>query len=141
VRLILKSQKIKANVLVYVNHVNQKPSLSKRSDCAVRVVLERPLQLTENGNMNKEPVTKGTLNEGEPHPAARSALAYIFSLGTSQLMLWMESFASNAIEGNRTAEICSETLARVLEGKTVSDRYVLGLAWILKDMVEQTKNL
>lgn len=83
-----------------------------------------------------EPNTPGTLKDGEYHPAASSALKYIKSLGFHKQMIWMESFASNAIECNRLAEICGETLNRVLKNEPVSDRYLLGLAWTLKNMEE-----
>ena len=84
--------------------------------------------------MNKHDNT--TLELTEPHPAARLALDYIRLIPMNDLLLWQESFASNAIEGNRTAEICLGTLRRLIAGDAVSDRYVLGLAWILKDMRE-----
>ena len=83
--------------------------------------------------MKEQTTTLGTLKEGEPHPAASSALNFVWSLGIKELVKYQEAFSSTAIEGNRLAEICSETLARILEGKKVSDRYLLGLAWILKN--------
>jgi hypothetical protein len=49
---------------------------------------------------------RGTLNTGEYHPAADSAKQYLASLGIEQLMRWLESFSSCAIEGNRLAEVC-----------------------------------
>ena len=79
---------------------------------------------------------KGTLNEKEPHPASSSALVYISSLGLQKLFEYSEAFASTAIESNRTAEICHETLRRLLAKEPVSDRYLLGLAWVLRDMEE-----
>lgn len=72
------------------------------------------------------------LKTGEYHPAASSAMAYIKSLSFEDLAIWQESFASNAIAGNRLAEICSETLRRILTNEPVSDRYLLGLAWMIK---------
>lgn len=72
------------------------------------------------------------LNPGEPHPSAKKAKEYIFSLGMHKLYKYLESFS--AIEGNRVGEICGETLDRLMIGKPVSDRYVLGLAWALKEM-------
>lgn len=77
---------------------------------------------------------RGTLKEKEPHPAAHDALIYIQSLGLSELSILQESFSSCAIEGNRLAEVCSETLHRLMTGKPVSDRYLLGLAWYIKYM-------
>jgi hypothetical protein len=79
----------------------------------------------------------GTIRDGEYHPAADSAMTYVRSLPVVELLQWQESFASNAIEGNRLAEICNETLRRVLQSEPVSDRYLLGLAWTLKQMKEK----
>ena len=76
---------------------------------------------------------KGTLNLGEPHPAYPSARAYLAGLA-GELLQYSEALASCAIEGNRLAEICHETLSRLIEGKPVSDRYLLGLAWAIKDI-------
>mgnify|MGYP000275815929 CR=1 FL=1 len=78
------------------------------------------------------------LKEGEPHPAAYSAKAWLsdyLSTGTNAPIL-KESLASCAIENNRLAEICSETLDRLLTGKPVSDRYLLGLAWFVRNNIE-----
>lgn len=80
--------------------------------------------------------TRGTLRQGEYHPSADSAAAYIRALIFTKLPVYQEALASCAIEGNRIAEICYETLDRFLTGKPVSDRYLLGLAWFLKDMEE-----
>lgn len=77
---------------------------------------------------------RGTLSPGEPHPAAPFALSYIKSLPAASLAAWQESLSSNAIGGNRTAEICSETLHRIMAGQPVSDRYLLGLAWTLREL-------
>jgi len=76
-------------------------------------------------------VLRGTLSDKEPHPAANSAMEYISGMDVKDMVKWLESFASCAIEGNRLAEICSETLHRLMQGKPVSDRYVLGLAWTI----------
>jgi hypothetical protein len=77
---------------------------------------------------------RSTLKEGEPHPSANLAKAYIRSLGIAELSILQESFASCAIERNRLAEVCSGTLRRILVGEPVSDRYLLGLVWAIKDM-------
>jgi hypothetical protein len=84
--------------------------------------------------MSKEesyPMTRGELNLGEPHPAAYDAQKFIASLGASEISMWLESFASCAIENNRLAEVCSETLNRLLNSQPVSDRYILGLAFTI----------
>lgn len=75
--------------------------------------------------------TIGTLKEGEFHPAANSAMAYIQGIPPADLLLWAESLASTALSGSRLAEICTETLDRVMTGKPVSDRYLLGLGFTL----------
>lgn len=73
------------------------------------------------------------LNEKEPHPCAIEALHWIKSNHTvGDLFQWQEAFASCAIEGNRSSQICGETLRRIMDGEKVSDRYVLGLAWAMQ---------
>lgn len=81
-------------------------------------------------------MSRGDLNPTEPHPAAQNALDYMKTLGLQDLTMWQESFSSCAIEGNRLAEICGETLNRLLTGQPISDRYLLGLAWTIKSMSE-----
>jgi len=78
----------------------------------------------------------GTLKDGEFHPSAANALEYLMSLG-DRLLVYQEVYLSCAIEGNRHAEICGETLRRILHHEPVSDRYVLGLAWDIKQMEEK----
>ncbi len=75
---------------------------------------------------------RGTLEFKEPHPAAPMALEWLRTLSLEQLMVWQESFSSCAIEGNRLAEVCSETLRRIMGHEPVSDRYLLGLAWAMR---------
>jgi hypothetical protein len=74
---------------------------------------------------------RGHLQLTEAHPAARSALEYVARLGLAKQSILLEAFASCAIEDNRLAEICAETLRRVMYGEPVSDRYILGLAWAI----------
>lgn len=76
---------------------------------------------------------RGNLKVGEPHPAAHNAVQWIMSLPALELAKWEEAFNSCAIEGNRLAEVCAETMHRLRTGQTVSDRYVLGLAWSMQD--------
>ena len=75
-------------------------------------------------NLMKKP-TRGTLADNEPHPAAYEAKDWIASLPPVELLQWREAFASCSISGNRLAEICGETLGRLMSGQPVSDRYVL----------------
>lgn len=79
------------------------------------------------------PKTKtGELGAAEPHPAAYDAKQWLAEQSFENLALWQESFSSTAIEGNRLAEVCSETLNRLMRGEPVGDRYVLGLAWTMR---------
>lgn len=80
------------------------------------------------------PTSPSDLQPGEPHPAARSALAFVMSC--PDLPQWFEAFASTALSGNRSSEICHETLRRVIEQEPVSDRYILGLAWTMRMSIE-----
>jgi hypothetical protein len=80
----------------------------------------------------------GTLNETEYHPMAESALAYVRqSMSSLQFFTIKESIASTALSGNRLSEVLFETIRRLEEGEPVSDRYLLGLAWFLRDYAEQ----
>lgn len=76
----------------------------------------------------------GTLDLGEPHPAARDALRWLRSLPPATLMVYQSAFSSLAAIDNRLAEICAETLRRILAGEPISDRYLLGLAWTIRAM-------
>ncbi len=73
------------------------------------------------------------LNQSEPHPSAISAFDYVKNQMISKPHL-AESIASTALSGNRAAEICLSTIERIQAGDTVSDRYVLGLAWMMKEL-------
>ena len=76
--------------------------------------------------------SRGQLNPDEPHPAAYQAQAWIASQSTEDLHRWREAFASCAIEGNQLCAVCAETLNRLLASQPVSDRYLLGLAWVMR---------
>lgn len=78
---------------------------------------------------------KDTLGPTEVHPAARDALDYLKSLTPSQMSMLKEAFASCTIEGNRLSEVCLGTLNRLTEGAPVSDRYLLGLAWATRSIL------
>lgn len=86
---------------------------------------------------------KGTLDEKEAHPSAHDAFAFvkkwIVREGMPGVTIMLESMASCAISGNRSGEICGETLRRVIAGEGVSDRYILGLAWFLRNADAQSK--
>lgn len=72
------------------------------------------------------------LDPKEPHPAALAAMAWLQKVPLPELIRWQAAFASMAIDENRLAEICLTTLDRLLSGKPVSDRYLLGLAWTIR---------
>ena len=84
----------------------------------------------------------GTLQIGEVHPAAHCAMAYMTAFLTEhpeKAMRLIEAFSSIALSGGRLAEVCAETLRRLIKSELVSDRYLLGLAWTIKEMEEHEK--
>lgn len=83
---------------------------------------------------------RSTLAERETHPSTQSALEYISSLGLDKLTAYLEAYSSCAIESNRLGEVCAGTLNRLLKQEPISDRYLLGLAWSLKTMEENSKD-
>ena len=78
---------------------------------------------------------RGELPPGTPHPAARDAMAWLSKITSPELYAWQETFASCAIDGNHLAEVCSETLRRLLVLEPVGERYLLGLAWTMRERV------
>lgn len=88
---------------------------------------------TVMGNEIKEPeFTTGTLRIGEPHPAAFLAREWLAGQDSIWLLSGVEALASTALAGNRSAQICGETLRRLLNQEPVSDSYLLGLVWFLR---------
>lgn len=77
---------------------------------------------------------KGTLSEGEYHPAAKSAMIWYRSKDYHFIIKWKEAFASTALLGNRLADVCLETMRRLESGEAVSDRYLLGLVWTMSQI-------
>jgi hypothetical protein len=73
------------------------------------------------------------LKYNEYHPAADSAFQYVKDNMTPMMI---ESFASTALEGNRVSELCLGTWERIQSGATISDRYILGLAWTLRVILD-----
>lgn len=80
---------------------------------------------------------KTTLIGTESHPSYVSALRYVHGLGLQKLFLYQEAFSSCAIENNRLAEVCTGTIRRLLNNELVGDRYLIGLAWTIKEMEEK----
>ena len=71
-----------------------------------------------------------TLEEGEAHPCAHTALAYI----NDHRSKWSEAIYSCALTDNRTAQIAAGTLKRLENKEPVSDRYLMGLAWFIYEL-------
>ena len=76
---------------------------------------------------------ENTLQIGEIHPASHIAKRFLMSKGL-KLLKYHEALASCALSGNRLAEICCETLRRLQAKEPVSDRYLMGLAWMVWSM-------
>lgn len=81
----------------------------------------------------------GTLELGEVHPATHIAAEYIDAQIDKHPFI-QEALASCALSDNRIAEVCSETLRRWLNKEPMSDRYLMGLAWMLWSMEQQSTN-
>lgn len=81
-----------------------------------------------------------TLEPKEPHPAISLALDYYKTLSLERLLEYKEHFASLALANNRTSQICLGTLNRLLTNDKVSDKYFLGLMWVIREM-EKHKDL
>ena len=82
-------------------------------------------------------MSKGTLNLGEFHPSATSAMSFVKRWSCDpDSFFTKEAIASNAMSGSRHCQICFETLTRIDNNEPVSDRYLLGLAWFLKELEE-----
>jgi hypothetical protein len=84
--------------------------------------------------MNESGPGTSTLGVDEHHPAADDAMAYYrgwVRADPERYLTTKEAFASTALSGVRTAEICFGTMERLENGEPVSDRYVLGLCWTL----------
>jgi hypothetical protein len=85
---------------------------------------------------------------GEYHPAADSAMAWLkgYMMQYPVDLMHKEALASSALSGNRLAEICLGTIDRLAKGESVSDRYLLGLAWTMMrlahhDEMEETESM
>lgn len=70
----------------------------------------------------------------EYHPAANSAYRWLKGFmisNTDDYLRYRLAMAIAAESGNRQAQICLGTIERLKSGQTVSDRYLLGLAWTI----------
>jgi len=92
-------------------------------------------------NKPKNILDPSTLTENEYHPAADSAMAWLRAYKAHNWAQWarmQESIASSALTGNRLAEVLFGTIERMKNGEPVSDRYLFGLCWFLRNS-EETK--
>lgn len=84
--------------------------------------------------------SNGEIKPGEHHPAADMALRWYFEWRFADVVRYLqvtEAMASTALSGNRMAEICLSTMKRLEHREPVSDRYVLGLCWYLREHFEK----
>lgn len=84
-----------------------------------------------------------SIKEGEYHPAADLAMNWYNAFKIAQPKRYfriVEALASNALSGNRLAELCTSTINRLEKGEPVSDRYLLGLVWTLRDLFENDES-
>ena len=84
-------------------------------------------------------MSKATIADGEYHPAADGAMTWLKTLMINDPKRYVtikESLYSTALAGNQLAEICCSTIDRIATGQPVSDRYLLGLAWTVRQLYE-----
>lgn len=77
------------------------------------------------------------IKDGEFHPAARSAYRWLKGFMVSNpedYLRYRTALEMAAGSGNRQAEICLGTIARLRAGQGVSDRYLMGLCWTVLHM-------
>lgn len=84
--------------------------------------------------MGERNTERGTLGVNEQHPSFASAAGYVLKKINDPALL--EALASTAIESNRMSEVCLGTIQRIKNKQPVSDRYILGLAWFMKELEE-----
>ena len=83
---------------------------------------------------------KGTLQENEYHPSADSAMDWFNNYRLNNFQNWLvlkESIASTALSGNRLSEILLSTIDRLESKQPVSDRYLLGLVWFVRNNLSE----
>lgn len=84
-------------------------------------------------------MAEASIKEGEYHPVADEAMRWLnknVMRHPLELAKITEVLASSALSNNRTAELCLSTLERLKKNEPVSDRYLLALAWLCRDMQE-----
>lgn len=87
--------------------------------------------------MKKKIQDETEIKLGEYHPIADDAMAWFKEWQLSNMLQYAmlrESVASTALSGNRLSNILHGTLERLATGQPVSDRYLLGLCWYIKEI-------
>lgn len=80
-------------------------------------------------------MNNGELKPGENHPSTQNATAWLYSLGGVKLRRYEAAICEVALTGDRTSEILSETIDRLLHiDKEVGEVYLLGLAWYIRNL-------
>lgn len=73
----------------------------------------------------------------EHHMAADHAMQWLQEwkvANVDKYFMLKEAVASTALSGNRLAQVLYGTLERLGKGQPVSDRYLLGLCWYIKEI-------
>lgn len=77
-----------------------------------------------------------SLSESETHPAAEMAMEWFRDYQANCTEQWLAArggIVTAAASGDSPARIMLSTIARLENGDPVSDRYLLGLCWVLRD--------
>lgn len=87
----------------------------------------------DNDSDNSNWKNNDTLEPGEIHPSTYFAIDYIKKCQKGDDWIHI-LYALSTLTNNRTASICLGTLQRLSDGLPVSDRYLMGLAWLLHEI-------
>lgn len=71
------------------------------------------------------------------HPSADHAMQWLKQFmvdNPKEYLIIKESIYSTALSGSELANYCVGTIERMAAGEPVSDRYLLGLAWLVREM-------
>lgn len=88
-------------------------------------------------NFREDPSDPATLKSGEVHPITDRAYAYVLQNLSESVIAELKK--GSEMGNNRLCEVCYGTVLRLREGLPVSDRYLIGLAWLMRDMLEPYK--
>lgn len=72
------------------------------------------------------------IESGEYHPSTYLAVDWLRNRSVDQLKRYKAALQEQVDRGNKSCIICQETLRRLLAGEEVGERYILGLAWMLR---------